>query len=109
VNPERRDFLNLKNTPARLNAEETAWLLGFAVHDIPVLIATGLLLPLGHPPRHGTKYFAGIEIAQLRENLKWLAKASDAIVAHWRRKNGLILGQNKRDNGADEPNTVSNR
>ena len=90
VNPERREFLNLKTTPARLNLEEAAWLLGFAMHDIPVLVKSGLLKPLGRPPRHGTKYFASAEIAQLRENLKWLAKASDAIVDHWRRKNGCI-------------------
>ena len=89
MNPERKDFLNLKIIPARVNCEETAWLLGFSVHDIPVLVAAGLLKPLGHPPRHGTKYFASADVVTLRDSLKWLSRASDAIVAHWRRKNGF--------------------
>ena len=87
MNPERKEFLSLKVAPARLNMEEGAWFLGFAPHDIPILIQAGLLKPLGHPPRHGTKYFAAATVEQLRTDLKWLAKASDAIVEHWRKKN----------------------
>jgi len=45
MNPQKLQFLNLRNLPARLTAEETSWLLGFNPHDIPILIATGLLLP----------------------------------------------------------------
>ena len=86
MNPERRDFLSLKVAPARLNMEETAWFLGFAPHDIPILIQAGLLKPLGHPPRQGTKYFATAIVEQLRTDLKWLARASDTIVEHWRKK-----------------------
>src|SRR5687768_7903491 len=80
MNPERKEFLSLKVAPARLNMEETAWFLGFAPHDIPILIQAGLLKPLGHPPSHGTKYFATTTLEQLRADLKWLARASDAIV-----------------------------
>ncbi len=87
MNPERRDFLSLKVAPARLNMEEAAWFLGFAPHDIPILIQAGLLKPLGHPPRQGTKYFATAIVEQLRTDLKWLARASDTIVEHWRKKN----------------------
>ena len=74
--------------PARLNMEETAWLLGFAAHDIPILVQAGLLKPFGHPPRQGTKYFAAATIEKLRVDLKWMGRASDAIVQHWRKKNG---------------------
>ena len=88
MNPERKDFLSLSMAPARLNMEETAWLLGFAAHDIPILVQAGLLKPMGHPPRHGTKYFAAVTIEKLRVDLKWLGRASDAIVQHWRKKNG---------------------
>jgi hypothetical protein len=73
--------------PARLNMEETAWFLGFAPHDIPILIQAGLLKPLGHPPLHGTKYFAPATVERLRTDLKWLARASDTIVGHWKKKN----------------------
>ena len=73
--------------PARLTATQTAWFLGFKPHEIPVLVATGLLKPLGHPPRNGTKFFATEILDQLRRDEKWLARASDAICNYWRQKN----------------------
>jgi len=88
MNPERKDLLSVKTPPARLNAEETAWYLGFASHDILILVAAGLLKPLGRPPRASTKYFATATLEQLRSDVKWLARASDAIVGHWQKKNG---------------------
>ena len=87
MNPQREQFLNLKNSPARLNAEETAWYLGFSPHEIPILVAKGLLKPLGRPPANGTKYFATATLEELRRDMKWLARASDVIVEHWRFKN----------------------
>jgi hypothetical protein len=80
--------------PARVGAEEAAWFLGFAPHDIPVLVSAGLLKPLGHPPACGTKFFATVTLQKLREDLNWLARASDAIVQHWQVKNAR-----KRQNG----------
>jgi hypothetical protein len=47
----------------------------------------GLLKPLGHPPASGSKYFATTELQSLRTDTRWLAKASDAIVNHWKKKN----------------------
>jgi len=73
--------------PARILAEEAAWYLGFAVHDIPVLISAGLLKPLGHPPASGTKFFATVKLQELHNDVNWLARASDAIVKHWQTKN----------------------
>jgi hypothetical protein len=84
---EKEHFLNLKTPPARLTAEETAWFLGFSPHEIPVLMTDGLLKPLGHPPRNGPKFFAAAELEERRRDVKWLAKASDSIVAHWQNKN----------------------
>jgi hypothetical protein len=87
MNQEKRDFLSLQYPPARLNIEETAWFLGFAPHDIPMLVAEGLLKPLGHPPANGSKYFATATLQELRRDLRWLTRATDAIVNHWKRKN----------------------
>jgi hypothetical protein len=87
MNHERRDFLNLANLPARLSLTEAAWFLGFGSHDIPVLIAAGLLKPLGHPPASGSKFFSSVELQELRADVRWLAKASDATVNFWRKKN----------------------
>ncbi|MGO9203867.1 MAG: hypothetical protein ACLQM8_25385 [Limisphaerales bacterium] len=43
--------------PARLTASKTAKLLGFAGHDVPVLVASGLLKPLGNPSPNSPKFW----------------------------------------------------
>ncbi len=85
---QKTEFLTWKIAPARLNALQAAWYLGFDPHEIPILVAAALLKPLGHPPRNGTKFFATEALEQLRRDEKWLAHASDAICAYWRRRNG---------------------
>ena len=87
MNQEKKDFLTLTIPPARLSVTETAWFLGFNEQDIPVLISAGLLKPLGHPPQSGSKYFATADLRVLRDDIRWLARASDSIVNHWKRKN----------------------
>ena len=87
MNQAKKDFLSLVTPPARLGIEETAWLMGFNEHDIPVLVSVGLLKPLGRPSATGSKFFATVELQTLRNDTRWLAKASDAIVNHWRSKN----------------------
>jgi hypothetical protein len=87
MNQAKKDFLSLVTPPARLGINETAWLLGFNEHDIPVLVSTGLLKPLGRPPSSGSKFFATVELQNLRTDTRWLAKASDVIVNYWRNKN----------------------
>jgi hypothetical protein len=87
MNQAKKDFLALAMPPARLGIIETAWLLGFTENDVSVLVSVGLLKPLGHPPPSGSKYFATVELQNLRNDIRWLAKASDAIVNHWRIKN----------------------
>jgi hypothetical protein len=88
MNPERKEFLTvMRMPPARVLAEEAAWYLGFMPHDIPVLVSAGLLKPLGHPPASGTKFFATATLLKLRDDVSWLARASDAIVKHWQVKN----------------------
>jgi hypothetical protein len=49
MNSQQLQFLNLRNFPARLSAEEAAWYPGFSPHQIPVLVSAGLLKPLGQP------------------------------------------------------------
>ena len=87
MNQDRKDFLNLVTPPARLALTETAWYLGFTENDISVLVSVGLLKPLGRPPASGSKYFGLTELQVLRADMRWLAKASDATVNHWKKKN----------------------
>ena len=88
MNHERRDFLGVvRLPPARMDAQETAWYLGFATHDIPILIRAGPLKPLGRPGSNAVKYFAAATLAHLREDTQWLARASDALIRYWQEKN----------------------
>lgn len=87
VTAQQTEFLSWKVVPARLDATQTAWFLGFDPHEVPVLIAAGLLKPLGHPARNSTKYFAREILEQLRRDDKWLGRAGDAISGYWRDRN----------------------
>jgi hypothetical protein len=84
---QQSEFLSWKVIPARLDAAQTAWFLGFDPHEIPMLVSAGLLKPLGHPARNSTKFFATEILEQLRRDEKWLARASDAIGSYWRESN----------------------
>lgn len=77
----------LRQLPARLNPEQTAWVLHCQPHDIPTLVAARLLKPLGNPPANGCKYFAAAEILELSQDRVWLHKMSAALYNHWRAKN----------------------
>ena|ERR1700677_1753268 len=85
---DKYTFLNLPLLPARLNAVEASWYLGFQPHEVSILIGARLLEPLGHPPTNTPKFFATESLAALRDDQKWLEKATDAVSAYWRRKNG---------------------
>ena len=50
-------------------------------------LARLLLRPLGRPTASGSKFFATVELQNLRSDTRWLARASDAMVNHWRNKN----------------------
>ena len=80
-------ILSVERLPARLHVEEVAALLGFSTHDIPFLIACGLLTPLGKPTPAATKHFAAVEILERAEDVAWLDKASKAIYKKWRSNN----------------------
>ena len=87
ITGQQTEFLSWKIVPARLTATQAAWFLGFKPEEITMLVAAGLLKPLGHPPRNSTKFFATETLEQLRRDEKWLARASDAICAYWRESN----------------------
>lgn len=111
MKPDIERFLNLHDKPERLTKEQTAWKLGFTPDEITVLIAKGLLKPLGHPALNGQKYFLTATLDDLRRDEKWFSKASDAIVDYWRYKNSR-KGQNESGDarpGADAPKIADAR
>ena len=87
MNSAQEQFLNLKTMPARIKVEEAAWYLGFATHEITMLMSESLLKPLGRPPTSGVKYFSMVALEELRRDQKWLARASDCIVHYWKSRN----------------------
>jgi hypothetical protein len=72
--------------PARLDVITTAKLLGFAEHDIQILMGVGKLTPLGSPAPNAPKWFAAMEIIQLAADNEWLHKATREVSKYWRHK-----------------------
>jgi len=87
LNDELRAFLNLLHLPASLNGSQTAALLGFRPHDIPVLAARGFLTPLGNPASNCDKFYARVKIEEFAADESWLSRARAALHQHWRLKN----------------------
>ena len=102
MNSAQAEFLSWKLPPARLNATQAAWFLGFEPHETTILIAAGCLKPLGHPARNATKFFAAETLKQLRRDEKWLAKARDAIWSYWRERNAHKHSACGRANGKSQ-------
>ena len=88
MNPDTERFLNLRHLPDRLTATETAAKLGLSPHEIPILVAKGLLKPLGHPAVNAPKFFLTATLKDLERDDKWHGKVADAIQEYWRSKNG---------------------
>jgi len=85
---DQHRFLMLSGQlPARLNVEQTGWMLNCQAHDVPILVAARLLKPLGNPPPNSVKYFATLEVLELAKDRTWLAKVTSAVNQHWRQKN----------------------
>lgn len=85
---EQYQFLRLLGRlPARLTAEQAAWVLNCQAHDIPALVAAKLLKPLGNPPVNGIKYFATSDLLESSKDSHWMARMSSTIYQHWRKKN----------------------
>ena len=85
---EQNQFLRLLGQiPARLTAEQTAWVLNCQPHDIPVLVVARLLKPLGNPQPNSVKYFASVEVLELAKERGWLARMTTVLSQHWQKKN----------------------
>jgi hypothetical protein len=85
---EQHKFLMLLGQlPARLTAEQTAWVLNCQAHDLPALMNARLLKPLGNPAPNSIKFFATVDILEASQDRQWLARMSATIYQHWQKKN----------------------
>jgi hypothetical protein len=88
-NPQQNQWLfNARRLPGRVDTRETAALLGFQDHDIPVLVAGKLLTPLGKPALNSPKYFAAVDVEAATKNAEWLSKATRVLSNYWKQRNG---------------------
>jgi|ERR1017187_9788556 hypothetical protein len=77
----------LGQLPARLTAEQAAWVLNCQPHDMPILVCSRLLKPLGNPPANNIKFFVTADVLELMKDRAWLIKVTNTINQHWRRQN----------------------
>jgi hypothetical protein len=101
---EQHQFLALVGrAPARLTVEQTAWVLGCQPHDVPILVASRLLKPLGNPPANGIKYFGTVDVLELVKDRSWLVKITNSVNQHWHRQNARkkCHARNGAQNGPD--------
>jgi hypothetical protein len=88
MNESQSQFLMLLGQlPARLTAEQTAWVLNCQPHDVPVLVAARLLKPLGNPPQNSVKFFAAADVLEQVKDRAWLARVTNTLNQHWQKKN----------------------
>jgi hypothetical protein len=85
---DQRQFPTLLGQlPARLTAEQPAWVLNCQPHDVPILVTARLLKPLGNPSPYNVKYFAALELLEQVQDRVWLAKVTNALNQHWQKRN----------------------
>ena len=78
--------LDRERPPARLNADQTADLLGFEKDDLSLLARAGLLAPLGNPTANAVKYYATVDVAAFSEDRDRLDQATAIIYSRNRSK-----------------------
>ena len=84
---QHKFLMLLGQLPARLTAEQTAWVLNCQSHDIPCLVAARLLKPLGNPAPNSIKFFATADLLEAMKDRNWLARISSTIYQHWQKQN----------------------
>ena len=88
MSDDQQQFMRLLGQlPARLTAEQAAWVVNCQPHDVPTLVAARLLKPLGNPLPSSVKYFAALELLEQVKDRTWLAKVTNALNQHWQKKN----------------------
>lgn len=86
-----KQIFQFRRLPARLDVNQTAELLGFLPHEIPLLVRAGLLKYLGRPAPNAHKYFCAAEIEELSKNRAFLDKATREVGRYVTQKNKKAL------------------
>jgi hypothetical protein len=92
--------VSARSTLARLDVKATSKLLGFAEHDIQILMAAGKLTPLGEPAQNATKWFAAVQVVRQAGDVDWLHKATKEISKYLKRKRERMSTSPRADQSA---------
>jgi len=93
MSDDQKRFLGLMGRlPARLTAEQAAWVLNCQAHDMPILMSSRLLKPLGNPAPNGVKFFSTADVLELAKDRAWLVKMTNAVTQHWQKMNRAKQG-----------------
>ena len=104
---QHRFLTLLGQLPARLTAEQAAWVLNCQAHDIPILVSARLLRPLGNPQANSVKFFATADLLDLVKDRAWLVKVTNAVGHHWRGQNERRKGRSAEGRQNGQPALVS--
>jgi hypothetical protein len=80
------------------------WVPACQPHDMPILVSSSLLKPLGNPPQNGVKFFSTAEVAEMAKDRAWLAKTTQAIGRHWHKRN--VRQKSHARNGSENGQSV---
>jgi hypothetical protein len=98
---DQQQFMRLLGRlPARLTAEQAAWVINCQQHAVPILVAARLLKPLGNPSLYNVKYFAASELLEQVQDRTWLAKVTNALNQHWQKRNAAKRNRHSGGCGA---------
>ena len=107
---DQQQFMSLMGQlPARLSAEQAAWVLNCQPHDIPPLIAARLLKPLGNPAANSFKYFATADLLEQMQDRNWLVRVTNTIYTHWQGRNAYLRSRCTGDGGQINSHTLRER
>ncbi len=99
IDAPAKELLNMRRLPAMLDPGQTAALIGYAEHDIPVLVSAGLLKPLGNPPANSVKHFATVQVMELAGEIALLSEMRNVVYERWRIKNANKTAARRARNG----------
>jgi hypothetical protein len=81
------DLFNCRRLPARIAIEQVALLLGFQVYEILILVRLGKIKCVNYQCRNSRKYFHGLYVLKLAENVDFIEKASKLVAKAVRENN----------------------
>jgi hypothetical protein len=101
---DQHQFMRLLGRlPARLTAEQVAWVINCQPADVPILVSVRLLKPLGNPLPSSVKFFAASELLEQIQDRTWLAKVTNALNHHWQKRNAA------KKNGLQQGRVIANQ